>query len=181
MNKPEDFINHSGGASGADTAWDAYGRKFNVTNHKHYYHGSKTPLGNIKITEEQLEEGWQQVIKANEIMKRYGIIKYKNLLSRSWFQAKNSGAVFAISHIDKNTISGGTCWCCVMAALNKKPVYLFDQNLKKWFMVTVSDTIVFKECETPVLTSNFAGIGSREINEFGLQAIESIYKKTFAL
>ena len=33
--------------------------------------------------------------------------------------------------------------------------------------------------ETPILTKNFAGIGTREINEVGKQAIRAVYEKTF--
>ena len=36
----------------------------------------------------------------------------------------------------------------------------------------------FVKTDTPVLTKNFAGIGTREINAKGVQAIKDVYKKT---
>ncbi|HEY8364888.1 MAG TPA: hypothetical protein VIK84_04885, partial [Haloplasmataceae bacterium] len=36
----------------------------------------------------------------------------------------------------------------------------------------------FVPIETPILTKNFAGIGTREINENGKQAIRDVYEKT---
>ena len=89
------LIHYSGGANGSDTIWDEIGRKFGVAEHIHYYHGTKTPLGNTPITEEELEEGWEKVLLANRVMCRYPE-KYKSLLSRNWMQVKSSDAVFAI-------------------------------------------------------------------------------------
>ena len=37
----------------------------------------------------------------------------------------------------------------------------------------------FTPIDTPVLTKNFAGIGTREINDAGKQAIRDVYDKTF--
>jgi len=57
-----------------------------------------------------------------------------------------------------------------------KPVYVFDQLKNKWFKW---ENTKFVEVETPILTSKFAGIGTREINEKGKQAIRNVYEKTF--
>ena len=37
---------------------------------------------------------------------------------------------------------------------------------------------LFKKSDIPVLTKNFAGIGTREINSLGIQAIKDVYNKT---
>ena len=66
LGNPAEYTNHSGGAVGADSTWDTIGREFGVTDHRHYYHGNKRPLGNTEITNEQLEEGWQHVLQANK-------------------------------------------------------------------------------------------------------------------
>ncbi len=173
------YTNHSGGALGADSKWDVIGRKYGFNNHVHYYHGSKTPLGNYKLTEEECNEGWDHVLKANLSMKR-NPYNYRSLLSRNWFQVKMSDAVFAISSLMKNSlklVNGGTGWAVQMAIDAGKPVYLFDQVQDAWFKF---NQVVgfFEPCEVPVLTENYAGIGTREINENGLRAIEEVYMKT---
>ena len=39
---------------------------------------------------------------------------------------------------------------------------------------------MWEPIETPLLTPKFAGIGTRELNEAGKQAIKDVYKKTFS-
>ncbi len=180
--KPEEYIGHSGGALGSDFEWDIIGRKYGITKFNHYYFGTKTPLGNSLITKEQLDEGWQAILIANLILKRYGIVKYKNLLSRNYWQSKNSQAVYAISSIEDKTISGGTAWSIICSVIDSKPAYLFDQNQDKWFEVSKHEKLselIFKETEVPKLTQNFASIGTREINDKGKAAINAVYVKTF--
>lgn len=174
------FANHSGGAKGSDSAWDFYGRKYGVTDHKHYWHKGlpKPPLGNTELTDEQLEEGWEKVLLANKKLKRKPDA-YKSLLSRNWFQVKNAEAIFAIGTlvINKNVpneVSGGTGWAVQMAIDSGKEVYVFDQDLNEWFRW---NKLCFSPCTPPVLSQNFAGIGTRNINENGKLAIQEIYKK----
>jgi len=65
-----------------------------------------------------------------------------------------------------------------MAINNKKPVNVFDQDLKSWFRWSYN-TMSFIKCDEPIITSNnFAGIGTREITSDGIKAIESILDKT---
>lgn len=85
------YVNHSGGAIGSDTMWGEIGEEYGVVSN-HYYHGTKTPNGNIEITEEQFERGKQHVHKANETLHRRPD-KYMNLLARNWIQVENSDAV----------------------------------------------------------------------------------------
>jgi len=187
------FVNHSGGALGADSAWDEIGKEFGMLTNRHYYFKDKTPKGNIEITQDQFDEG---IKKANSAAKAtYGFQysfsdnKVGRLLSRNWQQVKNSDAVFAIGKIVqkgdklfdddrialKPAVSGGTGYAVEMAIQENKPVYVFDQNKNQWFTWDGSD---FIQIETPTLTKNFAGIGTRQINEQGKQAIKDVYQKT---
>ena len=71
-------------------------------------------------------------------------------------------------------VSGGTGWAVQMAIDSNKPVYLFDQESGKWFSFSGADNNKFgwTELETaPVLTKNFAGIGTRDINEAGRRVV----------
>jgi hypothetical protein len=56
-----------------------------------------------------------------------------------------------------------------MAIDNNKPVHLFNQLDNKWYMM-FSENGVNKAVveETPSLTQDFAGIGTREITESGI-------------
>src|SRR5574337_2132185 len=165
-----DFTNHSGGAEGADTQWEKIGELYGIKTKPYSFKGhkqtSKTP---VVLTTEQLKEADEHLKKANEVLKRRFPASNQyinNLLRRNWYQVKNSDAVYAISTIDskKKTVNGGTGWAVQMGIDNSKKVYVFDQNQKQWFQWNGKD---FERTSVPLLTSNFAGIGTREINEAG--------------
>lgn len=42
-------------------------------------------------------------------------------------QVKNSDAVFAIGHLVRGIVDGGTGWAVQMAIDDGKPVYVYDQ------------------------------------------------------
>lgn len=178
-----DYVAHSGGALGSDYAWGAIGAEFGMTRPRHYqFERSKTPHGNTSLAPELYDEGMKHVEKAvGPLGRKIPEKQYvKDLLARNWFQVKHSDAVFAISKgFDKaGNVLGGTGWAVQMAKETGKPINVFDQPTKKWFSWTGSK---WEELpDTPVLTRNFAGIGTREIAQVGLDAIRDIYEKTAA-
>tara|TARA_R110002126_G_scaffold40065_6_gene118041 strand:+ start:9600 stop:21773 length:12174 start_codon:yes stop_codon:yes gene_type:complete len=125
------------------------------------------------------------------------------LVRRDYLQAKNADAVFAVSDIirpgekgkeittkdgkkirysnraGKSIVDGGTGYAVQMAFNLGKPVYVFHQgtnadNVTKvgWYKLTDNG---FVKTDTPMLTQDFAGVGTREINETGKQAIADLY------
>lgn len=195
-----EFTNHSGGAIGSDTEWDIIGSEFGMVNNKHYWTETKTPKGNTEISKQDFEEGRFESAKAakRNFGYQYSAMKDSRLI-RNWSQVKHSESVFAIGSIvgvgeklfpnqklDTRTainpsVTGGTGYAVGMAINNNKPVYVFNQTKGSydigWYKYdkNIND---FIKVETPVLTKNFAGIGTREINENGKQAIRDVYEKT---
>jgi len=171
------MILHSGGANGADHYFQIIGEEFGLITFYHYWYGKKNPYSkdDDEISENDYQEGIIMVHKANSILKRKNYDKYMNLLARNWCQVKYSDAVFAISKIENNKVSGGTGWACAMCVLIDKPLYVFDQEKEQWFFWNDNH---FEVCVTPTLTENFAGIGTREINNAGISAIRNLYQKT---
>lgn len=189
----EGYLCHSGGAIGSDTYWGESGKKYGVQT-SHYYYGERTPNGNYEISEDDYNEGRYEVAKAANYTFGYSYSTMKNnLLIRNWAQVKYSDAVFAIGHLvkpgeklfpnQKNdtrtainpSVQGGTGYAVAMAILHNKPVYVFDQERKRWFSYINEKWSV---SDTPVLTRNFAGIGTRNLNEYGEHAIDEVYMKT---
>jgi hypothetical protein len=178
----EAYVLHSGGAVGSDTIWETTGKRFGLSEFNHYFiEGYKTPRGNasIKMTDELKNVIDADLIKANKSLRRSYPTKnayVNNLLRRNWFQVANSDSIFAISRIESNKVSGGTGWAVQMAIDKGIQVFVFCQLARKWFKYSSRFWI---EIETPTLTNKFAGIGTREIDEYGIEAIENVYNKTF--
>jgi hypothetical protein len=187
---------HSGGAIGADTYWEEIGWKFGVKTKAYSYKTkSHTSLNKVEISNDDFIEGVDQVNKANLNLKRYGIHKFINLLARNWAQVKYSEQIFAVGtfvkpgekdskgYTNKGTIdvvSGGTGYAVMMGINNEREVFLFDQVRDSWFRwsYTSNSFVQLKNC--PKITKqNFAGIGTREIKQNGIDQIEMVYKLTF--
>jgi hypothetical protein len=125
---------------------------------------------------------------------KYNTMKDQRLI-RNWAQVANSDTVFAIGTLGKEgdiwkgdekskeprkllkfAVQGGTGYAVEMAIQAGKPVYVFDQVRNQWYKNINGE---WSKSEVPTLTKNFAGIGTREINEAGKQAIRDVYANTF--
>lgn len=197
------FTLHSGGAIGADFAWGNIGASYGVSG-KHYFdatdtrEGKRPPYGNTPITDEDRTIGERKAFHAGKTMGRLSSRAQKvadPLLIRDWNQVNNADMVVAIAQKfdmpgDKFSnksddervalvpqVSGGTGWAVQMAISEGKPVFVFNQADGKWYMNFMG---VWKYAEAPVLSNNFAGIGTRGINAAGEAAIRECYEKTVA-
>lgn len=175
------YTNHSGGAVGADTYWETIGKNYNVSTKAYSFKGHKSSSENLIIlTDKELKEADEHVIKANQTLKRFFPIHkpwIANLLRRNWYQVKNSEVIVAISTFDsKGQVKGGTAWATQMAIDNKKTVYVFDQENNQWFLWSDELKKYIPYQAIPFLSYNFAGIGTRDINENGILAINNVYQ-----
>lgn len=175
------YICYSGGADGADITWENEGEKHGILTYSYSFQNHNQKGKNqVVLNDSFLEEGYKHVLTANKNLNRNikNISAYvKNLLSRNWYQIKNSEAIFAIGEITSaNTqVDGGTGWAIQMGIDNKKPIFVFDQERNSWFEYVYQNN-QFEKCNSiPTLTENFAGIGTRDIRENGINAIKEIY------
>jgi len=137
---------HSGGCAGSDMFWENEGAKYGVKTIAYSFYNHKQDSYNQKIlTVDELNEGFEHVMIANKSLKRYpqGQPQYiNNLLSRNWYQVKNSDAVFAIGKFKtKLIVDGGTGWAVQMAIDSNKPVFFFDQPTNAWYTQIWDTTI----------------------------------------
>ena len=202
----DSIVCHSGGAIGSDSYWESIGAKYGVKTMAYSYKTSNhKSINKVEISESDYQEGISEVNKANRHLGRFGINRYMNLLARNWAQVKYSSQIFAVGMIIEpgkksskgyyskskfQTLDGGTSWCVQMGINNRKCIYVFDQIQEKWFRWSY-DTMSFLETDIPeIKTENFAGVGTREINDAGINAIiavfegtspfqHNVYKKTF--
>ena len=172
INNPLEYTNHSGGAYGGDTFWDIIGRKFGVTNHRHYKDSGNQNLSQqlknsgVKATvlsKEQMDEA--RVAVENLLGKKYSDTLEGNLQVRNYYQVINSDGIFAIASLkDSNSVTGGTNTAIQLGIKLNKPTYVWDINSERWYRF--DDLDGFVETDTPTLTKNFAGIGSRDIENY---------------
>lgn len=197
------YVLHSGGAPGGDTWWSKIAEEFGIPNtperQHHYYAGersdSNAPLGNVMTSVEDVIEGSSKAAQAAKANWGYQYDYMKDpRLVRDWSQVKYSDAVFAIGHLvkpgerifpnQKNdtrtakqfAVAGGTGYAVEMAIQAGKPVYVYDQERKQWYKNIDGK---WSKSDVPVLTKNFAGIGTRQINQDGINAIRQVFQKTF--
>jgi hypothetical protein len=172
ISNPADFTNHSGGAYGGDTFWDIIGREFGVTKHMHYKDAGNANLSQklknagvtaTVLTKEQMDTARTEV--ENLLGKKYPDTLEGNLQVRNYYQVANADGVFAIAKLssDKVAVSGGTNTAVQLGIEMNKPTYVWDITTESWYKYN-GDT--FEVTETPTLTKNFAGIGSRDIENY---------------
>lgn len=173
---------HSGGAIGADITWENVCKKHNIQTLSYSFKNHNQKGSNpIILTDAQLNEGFEQVKIASLNLNRNinNISSYtKNLLSRNWFQVKNSESIYAIGTMKNNQVDGGTGWAVQMAINSLKPAFVFEQSENLWYNYSYDKKVFIPMYDIiPTLTEEFAGIGTREINENGIIAIKNILKK----
>ena len=188
---PKDYSLYSGGATGSDTKWGEIASKYNIGKIRHY-----RPETLDILTPEQMQEvETAYVAAANKLGRKIldGNTLGGKLVRRDYLQAKAADSIFAVGHIlrpgEKNSkgyivkseiasVDGGTGYAVQMAIDLHKPVHIYDQVYEQWYKFDY-DSRSFVSQDVPVLTTKFAGIGTREINENGIKAIEQVFQKTF--
>lgn len=171
---------YSGGANGADFVFENESNKkgFKVVSYSFKEHNTKSRF-RVDLTPNQLKEGFEHIKIANERLDRNisNLNPYvKNLISRDWFQVKSSDAIFAVGVIVNENVLGGTGYAVACAIDNKKPIYVFDQNMCYWSYYDYESNRFELYEGIPKLTEKFAGIGTRNLNNEGVLAIVSLFK-----
>ena len=208
-NNPQNYTMNSGGAYGGDTYWDVIGRQFGLTNINHFRPVDNQRLSktlrdrNVKpfsITHEQSNYAREQIkqLTGRELPYDVG----GELLARDFYQVDKSDGVFAIANITSSykAVQGGTNMAVQVGIKQGKPVHVYDLNTESWYQYNQS-TGRFEIEDTPVLTKSFAGVGTRNIQNYKVNkngqwvdregyvgydkalkaanAIKAVYQKTF--
>ena len=194
--KKDRMVCHSGGAVGADSIYEKLCEEFGIKVYAYSYKTKSHESPNkIEISEAEYKEGIHEINRANKMLNRFGIYKYLSLLARNWAQVKYSRQIFAVGMIVKpgckdnkgyynrgkyEIVAGGTGYCVMMGILNERDVYVFEQNLNKWFRWSYNSLrFIEVKGDVKITEHNFAGIGTREINPDGIKAIRNLFEKTF--
>ena len=82
--------------------------------------------------------------------------------------------------LDDKTVRGGTGWGAEFAKLCNKPLHVFDQDKDSWFRWSGDDWDSSKAASPVITHAHFTGTGTRSIRENGKQAIEELFRRSFA-
>jgi hypothetical protein len=157
--------------------WDTVGREFGVTKHNHY-----RDEGNSNLSKKLKDAGVKAVTltaaalnKARDTVNNLLGTNYKddtagNLQARNYYQVANSDGVFAIGSLtpNKKGVTGGTNTAIQLAIKltdKVRPVYVWDTNTQRWYEFNRTKG-VFRSTTIPTLTKEFAGIGTRDIENY---------------
>ena len=179
----DQYVSHSGGAVGSDHRWGVIGEQYGVKTNHFYVEGFKTTHGNVAISQEEAAQSDEHLKRANKSLKRNFPTSNEytnNLLRRNWLQVSNADSIYAIGKVMGNMkfVDGGTGWAVQMAIDNDKPVFVYCTERKNWYTYNGNN---FQECDVPILTPNFAGIGTRGDKNNPTQyddVIKEVYEKT---
>lgn len=173
--RADQFVNHAGGAYGADTFMDVIGREFGVLNHNHYKSPAdakvsatlkKNGVEPVVLTDKQMDEAYRALDKLTGKTNTRNNIN--DLKARNYFQVKNADAVYALAYLNGNRtqVKGGTSYAVRFAQRMKKPIYVWDIDTENWYEWNGKS---FESTETPRLTKNFAGVGSRDLENYKIK------------
>lgn len=173
----------SGGAKGVDSLFTEWASKVGDTVYNLSFDGHQTNCaGRFILNEQQLALANPFISQVapllNKRVPKEGFVK--KLIQRNYFQIRKAELVIAIAPLttDKKQVQGGTGWAVMMAIQNHTPVYVFDFSLeeeKAWFCYN-DKTSCFEPSMIPNKSERYAGIGSRNVNTYGVKAIQNLYE-----
>ena len=194
----------SGGAKGADTEFAKWADSVGIPTINYTFGGHAksiraTGFQRVLSTKE-LEEADSKIKQANKnIGKSMPKKDYvQNLQRRNWYQVKYADAIYAVGefenpHVRTNKetgeklfikgqtqVKGGTGLTVQMGIDSGKPVYFFNQAEKVWYKWNQGANKglgMFTHIKAPPKPPvRFAGVGTRNINPAGKQAIKSLFQ-----
>lgn len=179
------FEIHSGGAEGADSLFDKYApENAKVVHHSFEGHRfeknlkgervihSSEKLINYRSTYESACKQIHRFIAKNSYV--------QNLCIRNYFQVTNANMIVAIVEKIENyqecICAGGTGYAIAYARMMSKPILVYNQADCFWYFANNGRGLRLSKNQNPtwemVKFNNIAGIGTRNINSNGENAIK---------
>jgi KaiC/GvpD/RAD55 family RecA-like ATPase len=172
----------SGGAQGAEVEFGACAERWGLTELNFSFEG-RNPVrtrGLVRLTEEELEEGAVSPVYIQAHMHRTypQTPLFRKTLQTIWHQVNTAGEVFSVGVIlPDDTVKGGTGWAVELARVWHKPVHVYDQERKGWY---VWDGSAWQPEKDPVIQHRrFTGTGTRFLSEDGRKAIHGLFERSF--
>jgi len=173
----------SGGANGAEEEFGINCEKYglNETNYSFEGHGVARERGLVLLGDSELRRGDVSFGYLKQHMHRSypDTPLFKKVLQSIWHQVNTAGEVFVVGTLlADQTVKGGTGWAAELARHWSKPLHVFDQEKKSWF---VWDGNKWAPEAAPKITrTRFTGTGTRFLSDEGRVAIRELFARSFA-
>jgi hypothetical protein len=180
----QDYTLYSGAAAGAETCFGENAERMgiNEVNYSFEGHNVSRSRGLKVLTPKELMVGDVSLAYVGKLMNRdyRDTPLFRNVLRSIWHLVNNGQQIFVVGYVKGDgTVKGGTGWGAEFAKLCNKPLYVFEQSEDIWLEWIETK---FCRCETPprITEQNFTGTGTRTLADNGRQAIEELFKRSFA-
>jgi len=171
----------SGGADGADIEWGIHAHAINheVIHWSFPGHPSQAPEKDlVRLNDEQLSLADEAVEAAAKILGKSlpPRAEISPLIKRDYYQVATSQSCYAVTFMQANEVSpGGTAWTVAMFKQlhpENHNLYVFDQGREGWFQFDGETWVGIDSPPRP--RGVWAGIGSRELEQCGRDAIRKL-------
>ncbi len=172
----------SGGATGAEAFFGENAARHGVkeTNFTFEGHNQARTEGRVVLDERELAAGDVSLVYVAHRLHRHWdkTETLRRVLQTQWHVVSHASQVFVVGAIQPDgTVHGGTGWSVELARRWNKRVWVFDQEHAAWFNWTGKAwTRGVPVIETP----DFAGTGTRFLNDAGKAAISELFDRSFA-
>lgn len=179
---PQSCMLYNSGLSGAESAFCDAAKKWNIGCTVLSFAGL-TPArqhNRIDLTAEELQRGDISMDLVSKMMHRtyYEAEKIRKVLQVIFHIVNRGHQVFAVGTIlDDKTVKGGTGWAVELAKFFNRPLAVYDQVRKGWFVWRENDW--HKESSVRISYDTFVGSGTRYLNDDGLEAINALFQDSF--
>jgi hypothetical protein len=179
---PEDCVLFSGAAQGAESEFGtaAERRGIEEVNFTFEEHNDARTRGARVLTHSELKQGDVSLAYVSRLMHRKyrDTPLFKKVLQSIWHQVNSGQEIYVVGKIlDDDTVKGGTVWGAEFAKLCNKPLHVFDQDRNAWFQWASEG---WQENQPTITHPHFTGTGTRFLEDNGRNAIEGLFKRTFA-
>jgi hypothetical protein len=180
-----DSILFSGGAPGAEAEFGACAERHGVEEVNFTFDGH--PIARSRgvrvLNHEELQAGDVSLEYVSKLMhRRYADAPtIRKVLQTLWYQVNHGQEIYVIGAIlDDDTVRGGTGWGAEFAKLCNKPLHVFDQDKRGWFVWTGTSWDKRAATDPPMITHpHFTGTGTRQLNPNGKAAILQLFTRSF--
>lgn len=171
----------SGGATGAESFFGENAALHGVkeTNFTFAGHNQARTEGAVVLDERALAAGDVSLVYVAHRLHRHWdkTETLRRVLQTQWHVVSHASQIFVVGTIQPDgTVHGGTGWSVELARRWNKRVWVFDQEHAAWFTWSGS---AWNRGLPVIETPDFAGTGTRFLNDAGRTAIRELFQRSF--